>query len=1371
MSVQLYQTQITQVNNLYNAGKMTQSERDSRIATLNRQIADAQADQVKTGVSNANQANNSSNGNSNLTQPTQATNNNSVSPMPTEYWNPTTSSPGQVSGVTPGIGDNVGTYNVASSSTTGERLTQLFTQMRAEADYALKNGDISRDEYDKQVAEIESKQSNIVESTAETNPVTGEVSHTPVAEQPRSTGEIIADIIQVQKTTGMAFGEPTEAQRVAKSQKQINLEAELAMNPGAIAFGVAARESVAQNSTPTGTFNPLIQEARNPQGSNTAPLLYGRDYTPEATGDANTAIFQQTPEKRVELAAFGVLDKKQESAQHLWDSRVESTLDLYDTWKLTAAAGAAAIAAPFIGPVATGIGFGLGAGSTAGLNYVFTGEVGSAKEILTGGFTGVAMSGVFHGATVAAGKGLSILGKSVMNLGMSGSSAAASSAGTGLSSTVANSASWISRTVVSPRLVAAGALIGKSGGLILEGTGWTAIGLRAVVHAGVGGGLGYGLSGGDTDQALIGAGLAGAGSLVFQGLPKLARGGYNLLTGQGASAKVGGVPADAEWIQPGSGGNRGLAVSQEHITAVSSKMPIPPGVSNRVPVSAKSIVSFANNLPAPPNAVASSGKPVSLEDIARGKAFMESLPVPPASTDPLVAEGQNSFNPEDYLVQRSTGKYPIGEGNQELLDRLVIDERAYNSELHKMEFGENNAAAIFDYDPITEFFENLPVPPKDTPSLAEIRSQYPEGSPLNNPDPNIITRLNLFDTADALGVPTKSSAVSKDVLAGYAELTDLPMPPPSPSGSPSLAEIRSQYPKDSPIGRVNTQTLANMGDAAYGKAAPVNRALEVVGAKPQKPLSKAETRRLARAAKKGGISSDTDKTLVEQLNREVFASDLGTELPMPPREITYDLEQWQQAAGAQGIIGHPNQEVLDRLVVNEAAYKAEVERYSGTGGTEAQELYFKTVNEAYRQAPRTTRPSKSLAEITSEYPADAVIGRPNQAVIDRLKVDEAAVKRELGSHEEIMQKIEAQKAERSLFERTQREVYGGRVGVAVETATMTRPTTGASTPSASSGLQGVNDSIRASAAAVEGSTLFEQVNRQFRAADSTSTRADQLRVMRDLGNVAANGGRYSNRQLMAGGGTNTRAGALATNSRSSVFGVAHNQGVAATYTPVAAVVNIPTLNTLSPPAQAQPTLNTPTTPVTPVPALNPSPLNVVDNPITPASDNPTDITPKADADLDQGLKNATDTAEDTDTRTRTDTTTDYMNRFITRPFVGVTPALPWLPFGGGSSPRFYGGSMSRAGARKRTHQIADPYSMVKGMLGGARQPYGTKRLAAISTQKKASKRPSKVYSKKATLNTKKQVSRKRAKKTASVENFRRQRQAIEQRVRKLKGSQ
>jgi hypothetical protein len=168
----IIQQQMNSVQNLYNQGKMPQAQYDSRMTALrsayNQQLA---AEQAKAAQSNANQANNSSNANSNLVQSPSSTNNNSVSPMPAEYWNPTTSNPGVVTGVTPGIGTNVGTYNVSSDSTTGQRLMENLTAMRSEAAYELQHGQISRDEYDQKIAEVERQEQNRANPPGTTAPL------------------------------------------------------------------------------------------------------------------------------------------------------------------------------------------------------------------------------------------------------------------------------------------------------------------------------------------------------------------------------------------------------------------------------------------------------------------------------------------------------------------------------------------------------------------------------------------------------------------------------------------------------------------------------------------------------------------------------------------------------------------------------------------------------------------------------------------------------------------------------------------------------------------------------------------------------------------------------------------------------------------------------------------------------------------------------------------------------------------------------------------------------------------------------------------------------------------------------------------------
>jgi hypothetical protein len=208
--------------------------------------------------------------------------------------------------------------------------------------------------------------------------------------------------------------------------------------------------------------------------------------------------------------------------------------------------------------------------------------------------------------------------------------------------------------------------------------------------------------------------------------------------------------------------------------------------------------------------------------------------------------------------------------------------------------GNSDTQALFNYNPKAEAAEqNLPKPPQEhTPPV------YPPGSTLANPDPYTVTRLNLYDTATKLGVPTNTAAVPDSTLAEYAKLTDLPMSPASPRGNPTLKEIRNQYPKDSIIGRVDPQVLANVGDSAYGAPRGFTKHIEIVGAQPLKPLSRAAVRQLARDVRRGGVRKH-NRDLANQLDREVFALDSNSALPTPPRYMRYSLAEWAAAMGNQ----------------------------------------------------------------------------------------------------------------------------------------------------------------------------------------------------------------------------------------------------------------------------------------------------------------------------------------------------------------------------------------------------------------------------------------------------------------------------------------
>jgi len=200
-------------------------------------------------------------------------------------------------------------------------------------------------------------------------------------------------------------------------------------------------------------------------------------------------ITYQSPERDIVLMELGVNPRDPAMAPAIADFWMEKTAYnqqvMLETWRDTALIVGGLAVAPFMAPVAAGAAFGIGLGATAGMNYYFTGNVGTPRELLVGGLGSVMFAGLGGAAVSGVTRGLGYVG-------LRTGSTAIGTAGQFMGSSVKD--------------------IGFTG---LERA--AGVGMRSLVWGGTGAAFGYGVSGGDTKTAMVSGLGAMFGTMAFEG--------------------------------------------------------------------------------------------------------------------------------------------------------------------------------------------------------------------------------------------------------------------------------------------------------------------------------------------------------------------------------------------------------------------------------------------------------------------------------------------------------------------------------------------------------------------------------------------------------------------------------------------------------------------------------------------------------------------------------------------------------------------------------------------------------------------------------------------------------------------------------------
>jgi hypothetical protein len=578
--------------------------------------------------------------------------NTQASPLPTEYWNPTTSSPGVVTGTTPGIGTTTGnqptnTYAVSTQSALGQQLISGYNDERQQLYNQFQQGEIDATTYNNRIDDLSYKEGQLYQGPT-------------VNEQGRSSQEVIKGLAGAMsqsykdQTNSNLSAEEKAARQADYDRTKDTLLSEYRQTEGGAQFVNDTTKSTADAPTLTEQYIKLKdseslfgQKIGNQTTPSIAPVITEGD-RPVSAGEILSGLGTMLSNPLSPYGAWGpnvlvpgqnadvihpdrffsnptriyeqTVNKQDKELQNLVNAGT-ITQQSYDNWRsnqnevlaimrsneastkqytfdvlnarfaermtntalfLTAPFASAGLvtASPVMLAGIFMMGGGLSVGSNAVLNRLnyggkaYEGDYWEAgKDFVKGGLVSLWFSGIVG----AAAKEISSVGSDLVKYGKYGSR----SAGTALSTQTSTGTGFL--RLAHPRIWTAGKILELS-----TDVGWVGITIRSGLSAGVGGGLGYMSSGGDTRTTLISAGIAGGGAFVFQGLPKAARGGYRFVSNRLSGGSNVLRPGDPGYYTGGVSqdlGSTDLAnvrvgpeVPQAHITKFASELPTTPEV-------------------------------------------------------------------------------------------------------------------------------------------------------------------------------------------------------------------------------------------------------------------------------------------------------------------------------------------------------------------------------------------------------------------------------------------------------------------------------------------------------------------------------------------------------------------------------------------------------------------------------------------------------------------------------------------------------------------------------------------------------------------------------------------------------------------------